>query len=114
MQLLIIIHFYCFRAQLPARATRLLNRSRIQQTEFIRHGSDSPSSMDSFGRRTMVNSSPGSNSSHTNDDVFLMDRGTKHAMMQDMMYCKSQLNNLRRILQEVSFVFFFIKHETIF
>lgn len=55
--------FITTRSHLPARATRLLNRSRIQnstnshgRTSFAaqpsQHGSDSPHSLDSFSRRT--------------------------------------------------------------
>lgn len=56
--------FYLFsRSQLPARATRLLNRSRVQ-TSAIPHspaaiGSESPRSLDSFAaRHKTANSSP--------------------------------------------------------
>lgn len=106
------------RSQLPARATRLLNRrlqSGSNNSPLSHHGSESPRSLDSVQSRTssaraslrehlkqrqqlnlqshLVNSS--------NEDLFA-DKSLRNAMLQDVVSFKKQLVQLRRVLQEVS------------
>lgn len=89
-------------SQLPARSTRLLNRSRLQPTL---NGSESPRSIENlhlincktqsqFGRDS-ANGSP-------DEQLFMLDKTLRNSMIQDVQYCKQQLLQLRSILQEVS------------
>lgn len=96
-----MFYFYS-RSQLPARATRLLNRSRLQQSPSTA-GSDSPRSLESGSRRTPLLKSQ---TLAGHEDMVLVDKSVKNSMIQDMVYFKKQLVRLRRLLQEVS-VFLF-------
>ncbi|XP_055842176.1 uncharacterized protein LOC129909189 isoform X2 [Episyrphus balteatus] len=90
-------------AHLPARATRLLNRSRLQQCQLSNNGSDSPKSTDSFRRTPSRTSSLHHSQRDTNsssDDLMLHDKSFRNAMIQDVLHFKKQLLRLRRILQE--------------
>ncbi|XP_055914702.1 serine-rich adhesin for platelets isoform X3 [Eupeodes corollae] len=90
-------------AHLPARATRLLNRSRLQQCQLSNNGSDSPKSTDSFRRTPSRASSLHHSQRDTNsssDDLMLHDKSFRNAMIQDVLHFKKQLLRLRRILQE--------------
>lgn len=116
---------------MPARATRLLNRSRVQHgpgaalKATSHHGSDSPRSLDSFSRRTpSIRSGGGSgnhhnmlqlegstsltdasrDSVHSSDDsgLFVLDKLTRNTMLQDVLSFKKQLLQLRSVLQQVS------------
>lgn len=89
-----------FRSQLPARATRLLNRSRLQQSPSV-GGSDSPRSLDSVSRRTPLLKCSTFNHGSGHEDMVLVDKSVKNSMLQDMVYFKKQLVRLRRLLQEV-------------
>lgn len=95
--------FLSHRSQLPARATRLLTR-RLQSNA----GSDSPRSLDSVSGRTPVIKGSFNQynrcDSNTNsaDDLSLIDKSIRNAMLHDVAHCKKQLICLRRILQEVS------------
>lgn len=90
-------------AHLPARATRLLNRTRLQQCQLSNNGSDSPKSTDSFRRTPSRTSSVHHSQRDTNsssDDLMLHDKSFRNAMIQDVLHFKKQLLRLRRILQE--------------
>lgn len=103
--LIVYVLFFCyFRSQLPARATRLLNRSRFQQSQLSNTGSDSPKSLDGLHRRTPTRpaSQFGRESNSSPDDNNLMlDKSMHNSMIQDVLYFKKQLIRLRSILQEV-------------
>lgn len=96
------------RSHLPARATRLLNRSRLQHSNA---GSDSPRSLDSFHRRTPSNRpSPqltrDSNGS-LDDNISVLNESMRNVMLDDLLDFKKQLIRLRNVLQEVSsFVYY--------
>lgn len=116
-----MVSFSRFRSHLPARATRLLNRSRLQQQQLSNggggggFGSDSPKSNDSFAtKRTISSRSSSINQQHQNlqhsrgdssDDLMLYDKSFRNAMLQDILYFKKQVLKLRKILQEVSELF---------
>ncbi|GAB0092567.1 hypothetical protein DMENIID0001_075700 [Sergentomyia squamirostris] len=92
-------------SQLPARATRLLNRSRIQSNISSTAGSDSPRSLDGVPRRAQSLSK--SNSPHllreTNTgspESIYMDKSVRNTMIQDIVYFKKQLLRLKCLLQE--------------
>ncbi|XP_055378984.1 probable serine/threonine-protein kinase DDB_G0282963 isoform X3 [Condylostylus longicornis] len=97
-------------SHLPARATRLLNRSRLQQQTQLGStaGSDSPKSNDSFNLNRKNTSSSRTSSLHlsnreinsSSDDLLLYDKSFRNSMIQDVLYFKKQLLRLRRILQE--------------
>lgn len=99
---------YLFRSQLPARATRLLNRSRLNQGPISSAGSDSPRSIDSFSNRRSTSSRPSSQygydtvNSSPDEHLFMLDKTLRNSMIQDVLYCKQQLIQLRSILQDVS------------
>ncbi|XP_037948325.1 ras-interacting protein RIP3-like [Teleopsis dalmanni] len=105
-------------AHLPARATRLLNRSRLQQQCPISNA-DSDSSKSAHSVRRSVAASRASSAStasnaslHRNthlhqrdshsssDDLMLYDKSFRNAMIQEVLQFKKQLLRLRRILQE--------------
>lgn len=99
----ILIFSFYFSSQLPARSTRLLNRSRLQPTNL--NGLESPRSIENlhlincktqsqFGRDS-ANGSP-------DEQLFMLDKTLRNSMIQDVQYCKQQLLQLRSILQEVS------------
>lgn len=108
------LHFR--RPQLPARATRLLNRSRLQQppqhTSITnsRSGSDSPRSLDSFQRKMSprpscnLGTTVGRDSNSSPDDnTYMLDKSLRNTMIQDVLCLKKQLIRLRSFLQEVMF-----------
>lgn len=110
----IFLHFH--RPQLPARATRLLNRSRLQQppqhTSIAnsRSGSDSPRSLDSFQRKMSprpscnLGTTGGRDSNSSPDDnTYMLDKSLRNTMIQDVLCFKKQLIRLRSLLQEVMF-----------
>lgn len=92
-------------SQLPARTTRLLNRSRLQHTNL--NGSESPRSIENLNQiyaktasqfgRDSANGSP-------DEQLFMLDKTLRNSMIQDVQYCKQQLLQLRSILQEVSVI----------
>ncbi|XP_055689446.1 uncharacterized protein LOC129793453 isoform X4 [Lutzomyia longipalpis] len=91
-------------SQLPARATRLLNRSRLQST-ISTAGSDSPRSLDGVPRRAQSLSKTNSpqffrESNTCSPDSIYMDKSTRNAMIQDIAYFKKQLLRLKCLLQE--------------
>ncbi|CRL00117.1 CLUMA_CG013398, isoform A [Clunio marinus] len=102
------------RSQLPARATRLLNR-RLQSSNNspLSHGSESPRSLDSMhSRNTPVKTSlrehlkqrqqmslQSQMYNSSSEDVFV-DKQLRNSMLQDVTCFKKQLVHLRRILQE--------------
>lgn len=109
--LMYVALFFIHRSQLPARATRLLNRTRLNQGPISSAGSDSPRSIDSFSNRRSTSSRPSSqygcgNANSTtgapDDHLFMLDKTLRNSMIQDVMYCKQQLLQLRSILQDVS------------
>ncbi|CRL00118.1 CLUMA_CG013398, isoform B [Clunio marinus] len=101
-------------SQLPARATRLLNR-RLQSSNNspLSHGSESPRSLDSMhSRNTPVKTSlrehlkqrqqmslQSQMYNSSSEDVFV-DKQLRNSMLQDVTCFKKQLVHLRRILQE--------------
>lgn len=103
-------------SQLPSRSTRLLNRSRLQQTTF--NGSESPRSIENLH---LLNRKPTSRPSSQygrdsangspDDQLFMLDKTLRNSMIQDVQYCKQQLLQLRSILQDVSITtkFFFLQ-----
>ncbi|XP_055703368.1 uncharacterized protein LOC129801922 isoform X4 [Phlebotomus papatasi] len=91
-------------SQLPARATRLLNRSRLQST-ISTAGSDSPRSLDGVPRRTQSLSKTNSphlfrESDSCSPDGIYMDKSMRNSMIQDIVYFKKQLLRLKCLLQE--------------
>lgn len=104
------LHFYFFhRSQLPARSTRLLNRSRLQQSVFSTktNGSDSPRSINSLHSPKPASRSSSQHGRDTancspDDHLFMLDKSLRNSMIQDVQYCKQQLLQLRSLLQEVS------------
>lgn len=112
---------YIFRSQLPARATRLLNRRQQNNSNspLSLNGSESPRSLDSLHSRTTP-SSKTSLKDHlkqrqqqqnlqnnllnsSSEDLLLLDKSLRNSMLQDVVHFKKQLVHLRRILQEVIF-----------
>lgn len=97
---LINLHLFFDRSsQLPARSTRLLNRSRLHQN------ADSPRSIENIHLlSTKTTSQYGRDSANGSPDeqLFMLDKTLRNSMMQDVQYCKQQLLQLRSILQEVS------------
>lgn len=90
---------------LPTRGTRLLNRSRVQNLL-----TDSPRSLEQIPRprrSSSLNKPPsplqakGTASNGSATDDLTIDRSTRNAMIQDVLYFKKQLLRLRRLLQEV-------------
>ena len=113
--------FFNFRSQLPARATRLLNR-RLQNnsTTSPLNGSESPRSLDSMHSRTSSASARASLREHlkqrqqlnlqsqlmnSSSEDLLADKSFRNSMLQDVVTFKKQLVQLRRVLQEVSACF---------
>ncbi|KAG5678347.1 hypothetical protein PVAND_008031 [Polypedilum vanderplanki] len=104
---------YCYRSQLPARATRLLNR-RLQNTNSSSpiNGSESPRSLDSMHSRTSARASLRehlkqrqqqniqSQLINSSSEDLLADKSLRNSMLQDVSTFKKQLVQLRRILQE--------------
>lgn len=116
-----MVSFSCFRSHLPARATRLLNRSRLQQQQLSNGGggvgSDSPKSNDSFATKRTISSRSSSINQHhqhlqhssrgdSSDDLMLYDKSFRNGMLQDILYFKKQVLKLRKILQEVGELLF--------
>lgn len=106
-----------FRSQLPARATRLLNR-RLQNNSnspLSQNGSESPRSLDSMhSRNTPTKTSLRdhlkqrqqlnlqSHMLNSSSEDLVVDKSLRNSMLQDVVCFKKQLVHLRRILQEVS------------
>ncbi|XP_059615431.1 uncharacterized protein LOC132260991 isoform X3 [Phlebotomus argentipes] len=91
-------------SQLPARATRLLNRSRLQST-ISTAGSDSPRSLDGVPRRAQSLSKTNSphlfqESNTRSPEGVYMDKSTQNIMIQDIAAMKKQLLRLKCLLQE--------------
>lgn len=89
---------------MPARTTRLLNRSRLQQETI---GPESPRSFDSLGNRkpssrTSLQYGRGSANCSPDDHLFMFDKSLRNSMIQDVYYCKQQLLALHSLLQDVS------------
>ncbi|XP_037045695.1 probable serine/threonine-protein kinase DDB_G0278845 isoform X4 [Bradysia coprophila] len=88
-------------SHLPARATRLLNRSRVQQSNA---GSDSPRSLDSFHRRTSSNRPSPQMTRDSNgsldDNISVQNESMRNVMLDDLLDFKKQLIRLRNVLQE--------------
>lgn len=120
------LFFSSSRSQLPARATRLLNR-RLQcgnnnnnnNSPLSHHGSESPRSLDSVQSRTssaraslrehlkqrqQLNLQSHLMNSSSNEDL-LADKSFRNSMLHDVASFKNQLVHLRRVLQEVSSTF---------
>lgn len=111
------------RSQLPARATRLLNR-RLQNNNnspLSQNGSDSPRSLDSHHSRTTPSKTTlrehlkqrqqlnlQSQLLNSSSEDLVVDKSLRNAMLQDVTCFKKQLVHLRRILQEVSSRFGFV------
>lgn len=109
--------FLIFRSQLPARATRLLNR-RLQNNNISplsQNGSDSPRSLDSMhSRNTPTKTSLRehliqrqqlhlqSQLLNSSSEDLVVDKSLRNSMLQDVACFQKQLVQLRRILQEVS------------
>lgn len=112
------------RSQLPARATRLLNR-RLQNNSNNNNnpspinGCDSPRSLDSMHsrnssaraslrehlkQRQQLNLQSQLMNLHSSSEDLLADKSLKNSMLNDVVCFKKQLVQLRRILQEVSIV----------
>lgn len=90
-------------SQLPARSTRLLNRSRLHHTNL--NGSESPRSIENLNTiNSKTTSQFGRDSANGSPDeqLFMLDKTLRNSMIQDVQYCKQQLLQLRSILQEVS------------
>lgn len=125
-----------FRSQLPARATRLLNR-RLQNNSnspLSQNGSDSPRSLDSMhSRNTPTKTSLRDHlkqrqqlnlQSHvlnSSSEDLVVDKSLRNSMLQDVVCFKKQLVHLRRILQEVSsyscvvsFIHILVVYRTVF
>lgn len=105
------------RSQLPARATRLLNR-RLQNTSnspLSQNGSESPRSLDSLHSRNTPSKTSlrehlkqrqqlnlHSQLLNSSSEDLVVDKTLRNSMLQDVVCFKKQLVHLRRILQEVS------------
>jgi hypothetical protein len=114
--------FVC-RSQLPARATRLLNR-RLQNTSnspLSQNGSESPRSLDSLHNRNTPSKTSlrdhlkqrqqlnlQSQLLNSSSEDLVVDKTLRNSMLQDVSSFKKQLVHLRRILQEVSRGFFLV------
>lgn len=89
---------------MPAQSTRLLNRSRFQQTNAL----ESPRSIENLsitnckGTPSRPSSQRDSANSSPDNQLFMLDKTLRNSMIQDVQYCKQQLLQLRSILQEVS------------
>lgn len=94
--------FCSFSSQLPARSTRLLNRSRLHHTNL--NGTESPRSIENLNLIHKTVSQFGRDSANGSPDeqLFMLDKTLRNSMIQDVQYCKQQLLQLRSILQEVS------------
>lgn len=113
-QCAVSLNGFCFsfvfvrRSQLPARSTRLLNRSRLQGGLLNGNYSDSQQNIDSSrGKKSSPSRSStqfGRNSAnHSPDDhLYMLDKSLRNSMIQDVLFCKQQLLALRSLLQEVS------------
>lgn len=96
-------------SQLPARSTRLLNRSRFQQDTISNHCSEGPLTFDTVGNRKATSRSSsqfgGTSANCSPDDhLFMVDKSLRNSMIQDVYYCKQQLLALRSLLQDVSII----------
>lgn len=105
------------RSQLPARATRLLNR-RLQNNNvspLSQNGSDSPRSLDSMHSRTTPSKTSlrehlkqrqqlnlQSQLLNSSSEDLVVDKTLRNSMLQDVSCFRKELIQLRRILQEVS------------
>lgn len=116
------IYYYCkiidffvfFSSQLPARATRLLNRRLQNTSNSPLSQSDSPRSLDSINSRNTCKSSLKehlkqkqqhnlqSQLINSSSEDLLLDKSLRNSMLQDVVTFKKQLVHLRRILQEVN------------
>ncbi|XP_055315772.1 putative uncharacterized protein DDB_G0277255 isoform X19 [Sitodiplosis mosellana] len=87
-------------SQLPARSTRLLNRSRLHHTNL--NGTESPRSIENLNLIHKTVSQFGRDSANGSPDeqLFMLDKTLRNSMIQDVQYCKQQLLQLRSILQE--------------
>lgn len=108
--------FTC-RSQLPARATRLLNR-RLQNNSnspLSQNGSESPRSLDSIHSRNTPSKTSlrehlkqrqqlnlQSQMLNSSSEDLVLDKSLRNAIQQDVVCFRKQLVHLRRILQEVS------------
>lgn len=102
--------FFVNSSQLPARSTRLLNRSRLQHTNL--NGTESPRSIENLNLIHKTASQFGRDSANGSPDeqLFMLDKTLRNSMIQDVQYCKQQLLQLRSLLQEVSvWIFFFLR-----
>lgn len=109
--------FSTSRSQLPARATRLLNR-RLQNNSnspLSQNGSESPRSLDSMHSRNTPSKTSlrehlkqrqqlnlHSQMLNSSSEDLVLDKSLRNAMQQDVVSFRKQLVHLRRILQEVS------------
>lgn len=100
-------------SQLPPRATRLLNRSRLQQGNLNGNGAESPRSIENvnfINCKPSLRSSPqlGRDSANgsPDDQLFMLDKTLRNSLIQDVEYCKQQMLQLRSILKEVSLAAF--------
>ncbi|XP_055315755.1 putative uncharacterized protein DDB_G0277255 isoform X5 [Sitodiplosis mosellana] len=89
-------------SQLPARSTRLLNRSRLHHTNL--NGTESPRSIENLNLIHKTVSQFGRDSANGSPDeqLFMLDKTLRNSMIQDVQYCKQQLLQLRSILQETA------------
>ncbi|CAO1340147.1 unnamed protein product [Diamesa serratosioi] len=99
-------------SQLPARATRLLNRRLQNTSNSPLSQSDSPRSLDSINSRNTCKSSLKehlkqkqqqnlqSQLINSSSEDLLLDKSLRNSMLQDVVTFKKQLVHLRRILQE--------------
>lgn len=103
---LLISYLFTHSSQLPARSTRLLNRSRLQHTNL--NGTESPRSIENLNLIHKTASQFGRDSANGSPDeqLFMLDKTLRNSMIQDVQYCKQQLLQLRSILQEVSVALF--------
>ncbi|XP_031629004.1 uncharacterized protein LOC116344361 isoform X3 [Contarinia nasturtii] len=92
-------------SQLPARSTRLLNRSRLQHNASL-NGLESPRSIENLHsiNKTVTTQQFGRDSANGSPDeqLFMLDKTLRNSMIQDVQYCKQQLLQLRSILQETA------------
>lgn len=110
----VIDFFFFFSSQLPARATRLLNRRLQNTSNSPLSQSDSPRSLDSINSRNTCKSSLKehlkqkqqqnlqSQLINSSSEDLLLDKSLRNSMLQDVVTFKKQLVHLRRILQEVN------------
>lgn len=90
------------RSQLPVQSTRLLNRSRFQQTTLDGTRSIENLSITNCKASSRPSSQRDSANGSPDDQLFMLDKTLRNSMIQDVQYCKQQLLQLRSILQEVN------------